>query len=200
MKNTVLIGIDPGLGSLGFSALFIAPDGVTLRVDDLGAFETQKSTKKQHVLATEDNLRRARDLAVFLGKLFARHGDDRNQVVAVCAEAMSWPRNAGSSAKIGIAWGVLASVAWTARLPILQASPQAVKKELCGRRDASKEEIQEAVMARVQRVNVAKLGHERIESLHAKIPKTKREHPFDALAVSLVCMTAEAVQIARRVA
>ncbi len=198
-KNTLLIGIDPGLASCGWGVISIAPGCDVMRCDGLGVHETKKATKKQHVLATEDNLRRARELTAFLQRLFKTHaGDERNRVVAICAESMSWPRNAGASAKIGIAWGVIASCAFTWGIPILQASPQTVKKALTGRRDATKEEVEDAVIQRVPRANEATTSAKLLVGAASHIPKTKREHPFDALAVAITCSSAEPVAIARR--
>jgi crossover junction endodeoxyribonuclease RuvC len=207
MKNSILLGIDPGLATMGYGAIALPPDVTSprIRLDLFGVFETHKSNKKAHVLATEDNLRRARELTAYLVDLIDNIEDDRNRLVAICAESMSWPRNAGTSAKIGIAWGVLASVAHIRNVPIVQSSPQAVKKALCGRRDASKDEIRAGVLDFLMRANggtEAKIGRSSPTLLihHEQTIKKKalREHPWDATAVALMCRSAEVVQMARR--
>lgn len=195
-RNTILLGVDPGFASFGYAALCIAPDGVSVRCDAFGVFETEKSSKKLSVLATEDNLRRAREIGEFLEGLGGRLADDRNVLVAVCAEAMSWPRNAAATAKIGITWGVIAEWSRRERLPILQASPQMVKKAIAGAKTATKEEVQAGVLERVK--FAPKCGEKTLAAVAAKITKGRLEHPFDALAVALTCSKSEAVNMARR--
>lgn len=201
-KNAILLGIDPGFASFGFAAIALPPDPMNtmMRIESFGVFETAKATKKQHVLATEDNLRRARELADFLDALIVRHATDRGRLVAICAESMSWPRNAAVTAKMGITWGVVAAVAHRHKLPILQASPQAVKKGTAGRRDATKDDVEAAVLKRITRANPDLLGTHVFADVAKRIPKTKKEHPFDAAAVAIVCSGAEIVQLSRRAA
>ena len=199
MRNTILIGIDSGFASIGYAALAFPPrlDATAVRCDAFGVFETRKSPKKLHLLATEDNLRRARDIAEFYDALFTRlQSDDRNVVAGACLEAMSWPRNAGATAKMGIAYGVLAAVAARHRIPLLQASPQAIKKKLCGRRDASKLDIEAVVRSRVTHMSVD--GARDFSSFADQIPKSKREHCFDAAAAVFACCDAEPIQFMRR--
>jgi Holliday junction resolvasome RuvABC endonuclease subunit len=194
-KNAILLGIDPGFSNFGYAALCIAPPpSEAKRVISFGVFETEKAKKKQHVLATEDNLKRAREIADFLDSWIDAHGNDRNQVIAICAESMSWPRNAGVTAKMGITWGVVATVARAKRVPIFQASPQEIKKRTAGFKSATKEEIQAAI-GNIPAVHG--LGY-CVREILANMPKGAREHPSDALACALVCSEAEAIQVARR--
>jgi Holliday junction resolvasome RuvABC endonuclease subunit len=193
--NTILLGIDPGFSHLGYAALCIAPNGTSLRCDAFGLFETEKSAKKLSVLATEDSLRRARELHEALDALIRSLGDDRNVLVGLAAEAMSWPRNAAVTGKMGIAWGVIASLSCAHRLPILQASPQMVKKGVAGSKTVTKDEVAAAVLRMVP--SATKAGGTLAE-VAARLPKTKREHPFDALAAALVCRQSQAVQMAIR--
>lgn len=200
-KNPIMLGLDLGFSSVGYAAIaYPAADATTdlFRLDEFGVFRTKKETKKANVLATEDNLRRAREIATFMGGLMDRLEEGQNRLVAIAVESMSWPRNAAVVAKMGIAWGVFAAVAHQRRLPILQASPQGIKKWACGRRDASKDEIAAAMHPRVQRLNTTRLGVATFDELVTKIPKGEREHPFDALAVALTCSSAEAFVMARR--
>jgi len=202
LKNIVLLGIDPGLRSFGYAAIAFPrdPSSDVMRVEDFGYFGTQKATKKQHVYSTEDLLKRGRELATFLDALIVKQQHDRARLVAICAEAMSWPRNASAVAKIGIAWGVILTTALRHRLPILQASPQEIKKRIAGRLDATKKEVEEGVLRRVQRANADHLGTTVFAEAAARIPKTVQEHPFDAAAAAITCSAAEMVQLARRAA
>jgi Holliday junction resolvasome RuvABC endonuclease subunit len=195
VTNTILLGIDPGFAHLGYGALCIATDGVSLRCDAFGLFETEKSSKKLSVLATEDNLRRAVELYDALDGLIRSLGDEKNVLVGLAAEAMSWPRNAAVTGKMGIAWGVVASVSRVHRLPILQVSPQMLKKGVAGAKTATKDEVAAAVLRMVP--SAPKAGG-RLTEVAARLPKGKREHPFDALAAALVCRESQAVQMAIR--
>lgn len=90
-----------------------------------------------------------------------------------------------SDFKIGIFWGVLAATAEFNALPILQATPQEIKKRLCGRGSASKKEVQ------------AKLV-ERYERLPLPSQKGKHEHICDALGAVVTCLDAPEIMMARR--
>lgn len=79
---------------------------------------TEKANCKLDVRASDDNARRARELARALHLAVAEHGP-----LANAAEAQFWPRNAGATAKVGMARGVLAAVAEQHGLPLVQASP-----------------------------------------------------------------------------
>lgn len=197
-KNTVLLGIDPGLAHLGYAAIELPPDPAIdmMRITDFGLLKNKKSDKKQHVLATEDNLRRARILAEFLEALIERHTSGKSRLIAICAESMSWPRNAAASSKIGIAWGVLAATALRHHVPILQAAPMVVKLAVAGSKTASKEDVQAGVERIITRVHPDLGGT--LPELGKRIPKGDREHPYDAAAVAITCRKAEAVQLARR--
>jgi Holliday junction resolvasome RuvABC endonuclease subunit len=54
---------------------------------------------------------------------------------------MSWPRNAGVVAKMGIVWGVIASIAKVHNLPMIQSSPMEIKRITTGDGKASKERM-----------------------------------------------------------
>lgn len=197
---------------MGYGVIALPPNVLcpNVRVEKFGFFGTEKENKKANVLATEDNLRRAREIAAFLSELLDSLDDHRNRLVAICAESMSWPRNAGASAKMGISWGVVAAVAHARRVPILQTSPQAMKKKITGRRDANKDEVREGVLDFLVKANGVRgaeflpIGRERSERRllehEAKIPKTRREHAWDALGLALACRDADSIQMARRAA
>jgi len=199
MRNAILLGIDPGFASFGYAALCLAPPpSDRIRVNSIGVFETEKASKKAHVLATEDNLKRAREIAAFLEEWIASQDNERNRVIAICAESMSWPRNASVTAKMGITWGVIAAVARALRIPIFQASPQEVKKTVTGFKSAKKEDVALGVGKRVAALVAGRQGFMDYVNAIEAIPQTKQEHPIDALAVAMTCARADAIQIARR--
>ena len=155
--NALVIGLDLGFSSLGYGVVALAPlPKQDQRVEDIGVFHTSKSDAKQSLYATEDNLRRARDIASFLHTLIQKHQDQNNRVIATCVEAMSWPRNAGVTAKLGIGWGVFAAVSSFHALPVLQASPQQIKLATARSKSASKEDVQRAVLEALPFVNPRK--------------------------------------------
>ena len=81
---------------------------------------------------------------------------------------MSFPRNASTAGKMSICWGVLAAIAEARGLPIVQASPQALKRAVTGSSSASKDEVEFALLKR--------FGNETEELFSG--PDGLREHVF----------------------
>jgi Holliday junction resolvasome RuvABC endonuclease subunit len=172
---SLILAIDPGLATLGIS-LF---DVELRKAYTLALFESSKASKKANLLAADDTAERARELHKFLVDYYQRTTVMNGPPLrAIFAEAQSWPRNAGAAAKIGVAWGVLVAFANHLDLPILQLSPQKVRKHLHGSISASKGEIQGIVQAKAEFSGIAQ------DQLN-KIAPSKREHIYDALAVGL---------------
>ncbi len=86
-----------------------------------------------------------------------------------------------------MAFGVIAAVAQRHGLPVVQASPQQVKKALCGRRDASKMDVKGAL-------------ERRYSGLPWPPQQTLVEHAADALAAAVACLEHQVVRMARRMA
>lgn len=166
-----LFGNDPGFASFGLVVYDLTIDEFV----DGGVLRTKKDGGK--VKATEDNLRRARELH---GELVA--SAEPYNVVAICAEAMSYARHASASHKIGIAWGVVASLG----VPVIQQSPQAIKKHVCGKISATKEQVRQAMLAK----------HPELARFEPK-QKTLFEHYYDAAAAVLACLNTEQGRILR---
>lgn len=175
-----VLGVDPGFASLGYAILRIGSQGEAL--DAAGVIRTSASDKKRKILATDDNARRCREIARDLGNLF-----DQWQPSVVCAESMSFPRNAATAAKMAMTWGVLIAYSHARACPIIQASPQEVKLALTRTKTASKDDVAKAVRARYK--NVGKLLKELPESLH--------EHANDAVASAVACLESDAVRFLR---
>lgn len=164
-KSVYLLGVDPGLANMGWSVLQLLPDMEVLI--DCGVRRTEKSNAKRKVLASDDNLRRAREMAAELDQVF-----NRFPISVVCAESMSFPRNSSAAAKMAMCWGSLATFVQLRNLPIVQSSPQEVKKVLCGNKSASKEEIGAAVRNR----------YGNAEKLLEAVTPSVREHAYDSVA------------------
>lgn len=175
-----ILGVDPGFSSIGLSLTVMDPASGRLLAADTTVITTEKSHRKLEVRASEDNVRRAREIARALeGVIEAFHP------TALCCETQSWPRNAGAATKVAIAWGVIVALADRYRLPILQASPQDVKKAVCQRKDASKEDVIAAVEGLVENI----VWPDR---------KGDFEHAADATAVVIACAQSETMLAIRR--
>jgi crossover junction endodeoxyribonuclease RuvC len=186
---SLVLGVDPGLSSLGYAIVDLKADSVV----SLGVVRTKKSDKKRKVLASDDNLRRAREvhkaLLAAMGATEPLNGDF--DVAAICVESMSFPRNSSTAAKIALSWGILASIAEQFGLPIVQASPQEIKKKLCGHADASKEEVE---------ANVRAMYALRADcGLLRDVPKSLREHAWDALSAVAACQDSDVIRMAKRI-
>jgi Holliday junction resolvasome RuvABC endonuclease subunit len=175
MHSPVILGFDPGLTNFGYAVI----QGT--RLIDIGVHRTDKSDAKRKVLASDDNTRRIRELAAFAWAKW--HGERR----VICAESMSFPRNSSSAAKMAMTWGVIVTLAHVTDSPLLQASPQEVKKFVCQKKDASKKEIEGAVVALYPKATTL-LEEQRIA-------QTYREHAYDALAVAITCRNSDTVRM-----
>ena len=154
-----------------------------MRVTMFGVMHTEKSAKKRQILEVDDGLRRARELAEFLRRLVAS-----GRTVAICAESLSisvgWSN--GVAAKMGIIWGVIASLSEATGIPVIQGSPQDVKKAVCRVKTATKEEVQEAVVRLYPEVVGMRSG-----------PKGAWEHAHDAVAMGHLALSSDVVKMAR---
>lgn len=180
--NPHILGIDPGMASTGVGLVEILPTG-DLRFVSAGVIRTTKSNKKQNIKAADDTFQRAQHIA---GKIL--HIVEKFDIKLICAESMSFPRNASAAAKMAMTWGILATITEERKLPLLQATPQEIKKKLAGAIAASKQDVQKAVQNR--------LGAE-IAKVLASTPQTQHEHAYDALGAILACEDAEAFRLMR---
>lgn len=180
-----VLGLDPGFASIGYALVLLGPSGE--RPVRMGVFETEKSSKKRAVLAADDNVRRAREISVFLHDILTKgpHGPVR----AICAETMSFPRSSSVAAKMAMCWGVVSSLSAMLDIPVLQVTPMGIKLAVTGKKTSSKEEVQAAVQAR--------FGDE-IRALCATLPNSKLEHPYDAFGAVLACRESEVFRLLRQ--
>lgn len=171
-----VLGVDPGLASLGMARVRLLAVGEL--VEELRVVRTEPSTRKRKVRAADDNVERLR---VLLDALIVASQD----VVAICSEAQSWPRNAASAIKVGMVWGLLVAVADLRHVPILQVSPQQLKRTVAGSRSASKEQVQTA-----------------LERRYPELPDwpAYREHAADALGAVVACLDDGVILMGRRLA
>jgi Holliday junction resolvasome RuvABC endonuclease subunit len=159
-----VMGLDPGFASLGWATV----DPRTMKLLDADVFRTKsgKTTAKK-VLASDDNFRRAKEIAAWFD-------DERfKDVEIVCAESMSFPRNSSAAAKVALCWGVIAAICYVRGIPLVQNSPQKIKKSLCGVSNATDEALNAAL-------EVAYPGATALIEKNIKA-KSQRQHAFDGL-------------------
>lgn len=188
-----ILGLDPGFASCGYAVLVLALAGAC---DDevllAGVLRTEKSSKKRDVRAAEDNVRRAREIATSLQGIIERlRGSNEHRIVAIAAEAYSPVRNSGAAAKVGITWGVIATIAVAhGDLPIVQATPMELKRRVAGNGTASKDAVATALRRRY--------GEGALDGLLRGTPPSMHEHAYDALGAIAACLDAEVIRLARR--
>lgn len=179
--SVCVLGCDPGFASFGYGVMELLPDRE--KVIEVNVIRTKKDTKKKTVLAADDNFRRARAIGAALHSVLEQH-----QPMAIAAESMSFPRNASVAAKMAMSWGVMASLSEQFGIPVVQASPQRIKKLLCGTSSASKEEMQDALRRRYK-------GE--FFPFQKAIPKGQWEHGFDAVGSVVACLDSDILMMAR---
>ncbi len=187
----LLLGIDPGLRRCGWSAVLVE-DGVP-RLHSCGVFKTEKSAKKLNVLASSDNVRRCRELWTMLEDCYldnSEPGSFMEDASCICVESQSWPRSASSSAKTGMAWGVLSAWAECHQIPLVQASPQQIKFAATGKGTASKQAVAEGLAKRP--------GFENLPALLDQLNKGDREHAADATGAVVACLGSDLVRACLR--
>jgi len=180
-----IVGIDGGLSHMGVALMHFDSGARNSSVVSMKTIETERSDKKRSVRESEDVVRRAREVWSWLElELYER------DVRVVCMETLSLPRNAGSSAKIGVALGVVVAVAASKNLPIVQASPQEVKAKIARARNASKDDVELQVRQR----------YPSTAAFLDAMRKGDREHAADAVAVIHACLDSDVVRAAMRAA
>lgn len=164
MSDVYVLGLDPGFASFGYCVFRFTKEGE--EVVAVNVIRTKKTAKKKNVLASDDNFRRARAIAAVLREVV-----EGFQPRAIAAEALSLPRNASAAAKVAMSWGILADIVEDRQIPLIQQSPQGLKKALCGKKSATKQDIQEVLEG---------LYPGAFDQFISATPKGQWEHGFDA--------------------
>lgn len=192
-SSAAVMGIDPGFSSIGWAVFDIA-DPLRFRTGSI--FHTEKATTKSNTLACDDNFVRARLIATELRRIVRDHG-----VRVICAEAMSFPRSSSVAAKVAMTWGILADISADMDLPMLQPTPQKVKKAVCGIVTASKDDIARAVEQQHPAAAIAINAF--VTARAAATPGGRKklsdlEHFWDSCAVVMTCRDSEHFRLMRR--
>lgn len=156
-----LIAVDAGFTSVGWAVL------VQGRIIACGCIRTERSPKKRAVRVADDDAERCAVIARQIAEVIRKH-----HVKGMLAELpSSGAKAARAMACMARAGAILATVAELLELPAAWVTPQEVK-QIAGRKDASKDDVERAVLVRWP---------------DAPLPKAKgeREHVADALAAYL---------------
>ncbi len=172
-----ILGLDPGFASLGW-AVVDTRHGKMTNLVAIGVLRTEKASKKQNTYAADDNFRRAKEIGKFLADIALAQ-----QVDAICAESMSFPRSSSVAAKMAMAWGVIAQICNALFLPMAMATPKAIKKAATGSGAASKDTVQACLAISLPEA-IGMVGH---------IPKGQHEHAFDAIGAVQACLGSEVI-------
>lgn len=181
----IVLGLDPGFRRFGWCIVEVS--ATHERLIDLGVWKTEKSGKKLGVRKSSDNHRRGQLLGRDLLALIEQH-----RPAVITAEAISFVRSAAVMAQIGRVWGLLDLACVERDLPLLEVSPQDLKHAVCGRKDASKADVQAALDAR--------FGGRVAELLHPIRAKGDHEHPVDAVGSVVACLDSDVMRMGRRAA
>ena len=97
-----------------------------------------------------------------------------------------------------MSWGILIDLCHVYQLPMVQGSPQEIKKALCNDKSASKEDVRRALEA---------LYPDEFEPFKARYPAKKPprpngqwEHGFDAIGAVVTCLDSDVIRMARGMA
>lgn len=163
-----ILGIDPGFSSLGAAVLSVPGEGGLPKVcfREASVFRTQKNKNK--VLVWDDNVKRCQQIHSFLSNLC-----DMNRFLMFAVEAESWTRMP-SDKQLGLARGVIYSVAATWDIPIVQVTAKDVKHFLCGKKSASKDAVLEELCKQTN-----------LEEELAYLPRGQWPHAADAAGCAL---------------
>ena len=169
-----ILGLDPGFAAFGYALVAYGTTGMV--VEALGVLRTEPSSAKRKVLASDDNARRAREIVRDLRPLV-------EGARLVCTESMSFPRSSSAAAKMALSWGLIVAEVDRCDRPLLQATPQEIKKRLCQNKSADKLEVENELNHR--------FGEMKLKALLKTVPRTLHNHAYDALAAIIACLDSE---------
>lgn len=157
-----VVGIDPGLANCGLAILRLGATEEDDKVSNLQTITT--SPNYSHKLTSYDYAERVGHISLAL-EPYVRKCD------LVCSESMSYPRNSVAATKIALTFGAIVTLCKLYKKPLVFVLPQQLKSRIVGKRDASKEEVEIALLDRFPD----------IENLLENIPRKVRDHATDAL-------------------
>ena len=144
--SVVVVGVDPGLAQCGVAALRVDTNGSMTAIGAL-RIATKPSAKKHRIRAVDDCSRRVGELRDALDGFFAEH-----RPAVVSAEALSYPRNASSAVKLGMAVATVQAAARHCGAALIQHTPRDLRRALQLPAGAAKTETCAAACVRVDRL------------------------------------------------
>lgn len=181
------LNLDPGFEWLGLTVTELHQGHDVILEMDL--IRTEKASgKRRNIRQTDDNFRRAREICHELLR-FSTYDVD-----AICFEAMSFVRSAGTMAKVGMCYGAIAMLVELLEIPVLMAMPQEVKKATGAK---SKDAVGKAMFRKYRQHPDSQLA---IKSFLQKWEANagNHNHAWDSLGVLEACRDNEVIRALRR--
>lgn len=167
-QKHLVMGVDPGLGTLGVVVLEQLSPDLQPKVLLAKVIQTKKADKKlrSNLRVTNDDQRRYKEIWSKLSDIATEY-----DVYGVGLEAYRVFEGRGGNAwKTAVVYGGIIFWAHTRNLYIAPFLPTDLKKRFCDKKSASKKEVENRLCFLI----------EGLEDKLKKIPKTKREHVADA--------------------
>lgn len=172
MPTNKMIGVDLGFRSTGLVAAVPTRAEPGYTIDEVLCVKTEKANKKLGLFVAQDDVSQCQALFRDVMAFFDRH----NPTAAVAELPTAGAKGARANRGMGIATGMIGAVAESLGIPFVWVVPEESKKVVCGKRNASKDEMMSTVTAMFP---------------HVEWPKAKNrlEHVADAAAALLVGRT-----------
>lgn len=186
-----ILNLDPGFEWLGYSVCAVSRKNEQLL--KMGLIRTKKSSKKENVRVADDTFRRARYISRQLLNLVKEY-----DIKLICFENFSPPRNASVAGKLAHIYGAIAMLTEFYNLPVAAATPQAIKKAVCGKMGASKIEVTLVIKRRYRtrsNYKVIRLFEEEYQDI-----SKNWNHAWDSLGAMVACADNDALRVLRQAA
>lgn len=164
----MLMSIDIGFGACGWS---VWEKG---QIVANGLIVTQPGRRKRK---SEDNVDRVAQISCALKDIIEQH-----KIKALVAELPGGSKSASALAKMTMATAVVATIAAILGLPVEWTTALEGKQAVCGKKNASKEEVCEAIKEKYPKVEFP-------------VAKAKFEHIADSAAAYLAAKTTNIVRM-----
>jgi Holliday junction resolvasome RuvABC endonuclease subunit len=174
----IVLGIDPSLCNTGLAVVELLPDGE--RVLKTSVIRTAPSPKQRHILVGDDNARRVAEIARGIDGLIHEFNP-----TAIVFEAPAGSKGAKAARALALSVATVVTIATLRRLPLVQVQPLDVKRAVCGRKGAGKEDI----IVELER---------RFPDIQWPEPPSVVEHAADAIGAVLACLDSPVLQMARK--
>ena len=189
-RQLTVLCVDPGFRNMGWGVVCVSTEsGPYIRA--MGVIRTKPSPKKLKTLKSADNARTIRELAAGLYGYLVQYDVDM-----IAYEAFSMPQRASKSSatKIGMPYGILGALSVCHDIPTEQFTPQQVKNTLCGKANASKDDVELEVKLRF----AGTPSDYGISAFLKAVPAGSRNHAWDALACFAVLEASDVYRALRR--